>query len=107
MNVQEIFDAFGNLVSIVALKDKIRNKQMSVRSVTKRECGNCEKWMKSTCIPEKRDKQFKSMSSRACPLFEIKPTFAELRDSRTEELRTLESELEEFIKEHGQGETIN
>ena len=107
MNVDKIFNAFGNLVSIVALKDKIRNKQKSVRSVTKRECGNCEKWMKSTCIPEKRDKQFKSMSSRACPLFEIKPTFAELRDSRTEELRTLESELEEFIKEHGQGETIN
>ena len=94
MDADKIFDAFGEFASLVLLRDKIRNKKKSIRKLEKRECGNCEKFMKSTCLPEKRDGRLKSWSSPACSIFEIKPSNVERANERKRELAELEVELE-------------
>ena len=99
MDVDKIFDAIGKLSSLVLVRDRIQNKKESIRELEKRECGNCEKWMKSTCLPEKRDGQFKSCSSPACSLFEIKPSNVELANERKSDLAKLVVELEGEVVE--------
>jgi len=69
--VDQIFDAFSKLSNAAHLADARRRKLDQIRSVEKRECGNCEKWMTRDCIPESERGQFKSASSTACHGFVI------------------------------------
>ena len=71
MNVDAIFDAVIDAGRLVMLADKIRAKQQQIRFVLSKTCGNCDMWMKSTCVPEKKHKQFKSVASFACSAFEL------------------------------------
>ena len=68
--VDDIFDAVGAMAKESIRKNKIWDKQAQIDSVTKRECGNCGHWMKSTCKLEKERGQFKSMNTVACEDFD-------------------------------------
>ena len=65
-DVQDIFDAVGEMAKASILAQRISEKKAQVRSVTKRVCGNCDHWMKSTCKPEKEHGRFKSMNGLTC-----------------------------------------
>jgi hypothetical protein len=86
MNVESIFAGFHKLAQLTSLSDEFRRKKEQIRSVSARECGNCDHWMKSTCIPEKKHRQFKSMGSLACGAFTLSPQSKRLSEEFTIEL---------------------
>lgn len=96
MNVDAIFDAVGKASRLVHLHDEIRKKQHQLRSVLNKRCGNCDKWMKSTCIPEKKHKQFKSCDSFGCKDFVICWHSNKLSKQFESELSELKSKIENF-----------
>lgn len=89
MNINDIFDAVAAFAEETIRQDKIREKQEEIAEAQRKVCGHCFKWMKSTCIPEKKHGQFKSMNSLACGLFEAKRYSLELAERRKEELTEL------------------
>ena len=93
MDVNKIFDAISNASRYVIQLDKIRIKKEKIKSVTEKRCGNCDLWMKSTCIPEKKYKQFKSMSSIACKDFKHNSFSIKLQQQYSDELLELEAKL--------------
>lgn len=95
MNVDAIFDAFGKLSQLTVLADKQREKQAQIKSVNEKRCGNCYHWMKSSCIPEKQHKKFKSTSSRACKDFHQCPAMAGLSDAFEIELKDINEKIRE------------
>ena len=64
-----IFDGIIQFGKTEGLLNQIKEKQAQINSVKSLKCGNCDNWMKSTCIPEKQYKQFKSCKSYACKNF--------------------------------------
>ena len=68
-SAEAIFDAFGRLSEFTALAHDLRLKEDQIQSVNQRRCGNCDHWMKTTCVPEKKHGQFKSCNSIACGAF--------------------------------------
>ncbi len=96
MDVDAIFDGFARFSAAVHLHDEIRKLQRRIRNSERRECGNCNHWMKSSCKPEKEGGNFKSMSSYACKDFvptawdikftgELKAELDQLTKTSTEE----------------------
>ena len=67
----DIWDAFDKMSAAIHKVDRIEKKKKQIASVCSRMCGNCDHWMKTTCVPEKQHKQFKSSGSMACGAFEI------------------------------------
>ena len=94
MNVEMIFDAALKASSYIYLKDAIHNKQTQIRNVLSKRCGNCFHWMKSSCMPEKEHKQFKTCNSFICKDFVLSPISEELSKKFTIELEHLKSKIE-------------
>jgi hypothetical protein len=92
MKVDAIFDAFYKATSEIHKLDAIQKKQEQINRVTAKRCGNCDLWMKSTCIPEKKHGQFKSMNSRACNAFTYCHSSLSLQDEFTAELAEIVNE---------------
>lgn len=91
MDVNAIFDAVSKAANFVCLQDAICKKQEQIRNVLSKRCGNCFHWMKSSCIPEKKHKQFKSCESYGCKDFELCPFSEGLAKKFKEELKDLKS----------------
>jgi hypothetical protein len=97
MDAEKIFDAVGKLGVLVHLKHEHSQKLEQLRSVQSRRCGNCFHWMKSSCIPEKKHKQFKSRNSFACKDFELYDLGVLIPKFKAE-LAEIENRLEDFTK---------
>lgn len=93
MNVNAIFDAVGKASHYVHLLDAVSNKETQIRNVLSKRCGNCFHWMKSSCIPEKKHKQFKSCNSFGCKDFALCPFHKELSEKFGKELDELKIKL--------------
>jgi hypothetical protein len=98
--VAEIFGAFGKLSELTGLVDQCSRKQVQIRSVNERRCGNCDHWMKTSCVPEKQHKQFKSMNSPACGAFTLDGGSKRLNDQFSVELVEIEARLAAFKAKH-------
>lgn len=101
MNVDAIFDAFYKAFDFVRLTDAARKKSVQIRDVTSRTCGNCDHWMKSTCVPEKKHGQLKSMGSIGCGAFSQAPAMAELASKFTSELDVINTRLAAMRRNSG------
>ena len=101
MNIDAIFNAFHKLGSATHLTHEYQLKKEQVRSVNVRECGNCDHWMKSTCIPEKQHRQFKSMGSPACGAFTLSPQSKRLSDEFTIELTDIGKRITALSEDAG------
>ena len=66
---EAIFDAFAEMVGELGKADAIKKQEVKIANCTRKKCGNCDHWMKSTCKPEKERGQRKSMNSYACSDF--------------------------------------
>ena len=62
---------------MMLLTSQVASKRKQLSEMMDRRCGNCSRWMKSTCKPEKERGQFKSINSFACQDFsQVEHTFA-------------------------------
>ena len=93
MDANVIYDAVGKASVLVNLQIQIDRKNAEIRDLKSTTCGNCDKWMKNSCIPEKKHKKFKSMSSRCDDGFVLQPWTAELIKERERELHLLHKEI--------------
>ena len=66
---EAIFDAIGKLSRAVHARDRRLTKLAQIASCEVKEWGRCDHWTKSSCVPEKQRKEFKSMGSPACKDF--------------------------------------
>lgn len=92
-DVNAIFDAVGKASSYVYLQDAIHDKQKQIMDVLSKRCGHCFHWMKSSCIPEKKHKQFKHCESPGCSEFERHLFSEELAVKFENELAELKKRL--------------
>jgi len=90
MDANKIFDAVIAASGMMAREYAIQEKKQHIIDISKKECGNCWHWMKSTCKPEKEKGIFKSMSGCPCKDFVWTSSTVEL-------VKKLEKELEEFL----------
>lgn len=90
--VEMLFDAFATAGARMHAEDECRRKREQLASVQKRECGNCEHWMKSSDCPiDDQRKGFPSMGHPACGKFKLSYS-AELMTKRfAAELSVLEA----------------
>lgn len=84
-----IWDAAAAASAYVIREDQIQKKRQQIRECTSRTCGNCFHWMKSSCVPEKKHGQFKSINSVACELFELSGLSARIAEGFEDELAEL------------------
>lgn len=91
MDVNAIFNAVNKASKYIHLEDAISRKEAQIKNVLTRRCGNCFHWMKSSCIPEKKYKQFKHCNSHGCKDFALSPFQEELSAGFREELETLKA----------------
>lgn len=91
--VDMIFDAVAKASRWVHLKDEIAKKKEQIRDVNSLTCGNCNHWMKTSCIPEKKHGKFKSSASFACEIFQQCSSSIDLAEKFGKELKQLESDL--------------
>jgi len=89
MNVNAIFDAVIMAGKLIALEHRIAEKKAQINSVNQKRCGNCDHWMKSSCVPEKKHKQFKSMNSLSCNDFVLSWSSNMLSNEFKSELKEL------------------
>ena len=92
MNVDKIFDSIQKASSYVHLQDKIYRKKIQIENILSKRCGNCFHWMKSSCMPEKKHKQFKSCDSFGCKDFAYSFNSTELYKKFKIELEKLNQE---------------
>jgi len=97
MNIDIIFDTLGKASQILQIKDQYQNKLGQIKSVQSEKCGNCEHWMKSSCVPEKKLKQFKSMGSLACDAFILAHSSKYMIKEFTEELHGIKDRLRAIV----------
>lgn len=88
-----IFDAFFETSKKVHLQDNINKKKAQLKSIKAKRCGNCDDWMKSTCIPEKKYGDKKNINSLGCKDFSPDSISKELEKKYIQELRELEKEI--------------
>lgn len=69
MNVNAIYEAIEEYSRKMLLADMAQKKRNQINEVESKRCGNCHNWMKSSCLPEKQHKQFKSAKSFGCAGF--------------------------------------
>ena len=93
MDANSIFDAFERISSLSEIVENRRRKCAQLRGLKAKVCGNCDHWMKSSCGPEKEEKQFKSCGSIACCDFKIKSWVSEKIDVCSLELKEIESSI--------------
>ena len=91
--VTEIFDAFDRLSDYTQKLDKIRILREQLKEATSETCGNCARWMKTTCKPEKERNEFKSSDSIACTGF-VQDRFSRRFEAEyRNELKAIEEEM--------------
>ena len=95
--INVIFDALGKTAQICQIKDQYQNKLAQIESVQAKRCGNCEHWMKSSCVPEEEHGQFKSMNSLACKNFILAHSSKYMLKEFTDELRKIGLKLKESL----------
>lgn len=95
MDVEKIFDAVGKASAFICIQDQRDSKAQQLRDVQAKRCGNCWHWMKTSCIPEKKYKKFKSCNSFACKDFELSDLGGLIPKFKTE-LAELDKRLAEF-----------
>lgn len=91
MDANAIFDAVLQAGAEVMAEEAIRSKCRELTEAKEKRCGNCDRWMKSSCTPEKEHGQFKSMRSFPCRDFERCLFSTRLIQQRTIELHDLET----------------
>jgi hypothetical protein len=89
METEDIWDFASRISAAVHKADAIRQKQAQIDGVSRKTCGNCDHWMKTSCVPEKVHRQFKSVSDQACGDFALSPSSAELLKKFTEEMQQI------------------
>lgn len=70
MDANHIFEAAMAVSHALQKQHLINEKKAQIRSVTEKRCGNCHHWMKTSCVREKKFKEFKSINSIACGDYE-------------------------------------
>lgn len=95
MNINTIFDVLGKASQILHIQDQYQSKLAQIESVQSKRCGNCDHWMKSSCVLEKEHGQFKSMGSLACENFILAHSSKYMIKEFTDELRKIELKLVE------------
>jgi len=98
MDAESVFDGFDKLSDITMKLHNIRCLEEKIKDNLSRICGNCDKWMKNTCKPEKQHGQFKSYSSIACNDFVICSSSETMALEQQEELKKKQEELSELTK---------
>ena len=93
MDANSIFGAFEQISNLSEIVEQRRRKYEELRGLKAKVCGNCDHWMKSSCGPEKEEKQFKSCGSIACCDFKIKSWVSEKIDVCSLELKEIESSI--------------
>ena len=93
MDVNAIFDAFGKAAKRLIIEDAYDKKLSQIKSCQAKRCGNCDHWMKSSCVPEKKNGAFKSMNSMACNDFVLGFTSKYLLEDFNKELCELKGRL--------------
>ncbi len=91
--IDNIWGTFDRLSSLTHLADQRRNKLAQIRSLEVKKCGNCDHWMKSSCIPEKVHRQFKGCDSPGCTAFTASTHNQDMLIQRKIELKELETKL--------------
>jgi hypothetical protein len=90
----KIIDVFSRASAALQLRDKIDE----ARDTGRKQCGNCERWMKSSQCPRERNvngySRGPSMSEPACSKFEITDSAVALRKQR-------DGEVVAFALRHG------
>ena len=94
MDAESIFNAVGRLGQLSVIADQRQKKLVQIRELEAKKCGNCDHWMKSSCKPEKEQKQFKSCNAIACKDFILKGWVAKMKNDRIIELKEIESKLD-------------
>ena len=69
--VNAVFDAAIAASKYLQLLDKRSLLVKQLQDMRAKVCGNCFHWMKSSCVPEKQHKQFKSCNSFGCKDFAL------------------------------------
>ena|ERR1043166_667015 len=87
--VDRLFGMFHKASEIVHVEDEYRRKAAQITDVNSRTCGNCTHWMKTTCIPEKKYGQFKSMNSTGCAAFQLSKSSYDLSTRFAQELEEI------------------
>lgn len=91
--MNDMFDALSKLAQLSIIQHQYNEKVVQIKSVGEKRCGNCDHWMKSSCMPEKKYGQFKSMNSVSCIDFVLNAGSIVLKAKFTEELREIEAQL--------------
>ena len=91
MDAVGIFDAMNRASRLMHAECDRRQLQRDIIEAERQSCGNCWKWMKNECKPEKEHGQFKSCESSGCDGFEISDWDAKWVDK-------LKAELAEKVK---------
>ena len=97
MDINAIFDALGKTSQLLQIKDQYQDKLKQIESVQSERCGNCDHWMKSSCVPEKEFGQFKSMNSLACKLFILAHSSKYMIEEFTKDLHEIKVRLNRII----------
>jgi hypothetical protein len=98
MDIRDQFDALLNAVNRISLIESLCAKLTEAASIDRRECGNCDFWMKSRECPREHNvngfSRGPSMSAPACSKYLVKPWVVELKLKRL-------NEAVAFAQEHG------
>jgi hypothetical protein len=88
----------GVTAAVVHLRDDRQAKQAQIRDVNAKRCGNCDHWMKTTCVSEKQHGQLKSNYSTACGAFTLSPSSKRSNDQFVVDLAEINRKLGEQRK---------
>ena len=94
-----IFDAAIRASKLRHLNNKRAAKASQIKSVLAKRCGNCDHWMKNSCVPEKKHGEFKSASSLTCGDFVLSHGSKRLVSQFEEELKEIKNEIAAFTGE--------
>lgn len=98
MDVREQFDRAIDALGRVSLLAQLQDKVVELSRTGRRECGNCEHWMKRVICPHEpgigSGKLGPSCGSLACGKFEMKASTKRLIDERFKDAL-------DFAEKHG------
>ena len=92
MEIDSIFDSLARASTHMQLLGARRKKIDQLVSVQSKRCGNCYHWMKSSCVPEKKNGHFKSCNSSGCGDFSL-DDYAGLIAKFQKELAEIEAKM--------------
>ncbi len=69
MSLIILLDSIIDADSRRSAESAMREEAARLLSNCQPKCGICVRWMRSDCVPEKQQGQFRTASSSACPIF--------------------------------------